>query len=94
MNRAIIASGIALALVGCTAAQIESGAAAVQASCARALPLANMALVLPVIGPYVAMGVQVGCGSADGIAKLVGNPSSAEWLAQQEAILKNALGKL
>jgi hypothetical protein len=82
-----------IVLAGCTATQIENGAAAVQSACAKILPLANLAIMIPTVGPFVAAGVQVGCGTADGIARLVGEPSSAEWLAQQEAILKNALGK-
>ena len=94
MRGSTLVAAVALGLAACTAAEIESGATAVQAGCARALPLANMAIVLPVIGPYVASGVQIGCGTASGIAKLVGEPSSAEWLAQQEAILKDAIGKM
>jgi hypothetical protein len=85
---------VGLGLVGCTPAQqAQVGAAldTVQAACNEALPLANLAIVIPTVGPFVAAGVQVGCGTAAGLAKLNADPTSAAWLAQQAAILKAAL---
>jgi hypothetical protein len=94
MHRKSLAAATLLAVSACTAAQIQDTSAAVQAGCAEALPLANLAIFIPTIGPAVAAGVQVGCGTASGVAKLVGDPSSAAWLGQQSQILKTALGKL
>lgn len=73
--------------------RIEGRAAAVEAACARVLPLAGAAIAIPAIGPSVALGVQVGCGGAQGIARLLQDPDSALWLAKQEEILKAAVSK-
>lgn len=94
---------LALTLLGalgaCSAATVQRDTAAVagfadqvQAACANAVPLAVLASGLPTVGPFIAAGVQVGCSSA-GVAKLVADPSSVDWLTQQAALLKQALGK-
>lgn len=97
MNR-LLALTIAGGLAACTPAQnaavvakIETVAGQVQNACASALPLANMAIALPVVGPYIAAGVQVGCGSAAAIDRLAADPNSVMWLDQQAAMLRAAL---
>ena len=96
---AIILSGCAAAPVTVSpatsgdVAAVASDAAAVQAACAEAMPYAAAAAFIPIVGTYVAAGVQVGCSTADGIAKLIADPTSAAWLGAQLQLLKNALGK-
>lgn len=76
-----------------TVLALASDAAAVQSACAEALPLASLAAIIPVVGAYVAAGVQVGCDTANGVAKLTADPSSAAWLGEQIQMLKQAMGK-
>jgi hypothetical protein len=59
--------------------------------CAKARPLAFLAMPLPVVGPYVAAGVEIGCGTAEGLARLRADANSAVWLAEQIGILREAL---
>lgn len=96
----IIAVATVLTLAGCAADQVQSGAAkvnaaatAVQAACADAIPLANAAIAIPTVGPFVAAGVQVGCTGA-GVARLASDPSSAAWLGAQSQIMRDALAKM
>lgn len=70
---------------------VADATASVQAACALAQPLADMAAALPVVGPFVAAGVTVGCTTSSGIAKLASDPSSAAWLGQQAQIMHDAL---
>jgi hypothetical protein len=81
-----------LALGSCTQAQFNSATSAIAIACADAMPLVPLALGIPTVGPFVAAGVQVACGTNAGLAKLAADPSSAEWLGQQIAIMKAALG--
>lgn len=103
--RNYLIAGTMLALAGCamvpvpvtpatqsTVTTIGADAAAVQQACAEATPLAALASAIPVVGIYVAAGVQVGCNTADGIAKLTSDPTSAAWLGEQIELLKTALG--
>ena len=96
MKRMVLLS--LLALAGCNPAQVASvqvEAAKVggelQAACAVALPLAGAAVVIPTVGPFIATGVQVGCGTASGLAKLAADPSSAAWVNQQIGLLRAAV---
>lgn len=93
----VFAAGLVAA---CTAAQLQQAtntAAGVsvelQTACALAMPLAQMATPLPTVGPFIAMGVTAGCGTAQGLAKLAADPSSAAWVGEQMAMLKAALHK-
>lgn len=81
------------ACTGNAVTDLQSNMAAVQQACAAVEPLVPLTLSLPTVGPFVAAGVQVGCGTAAGLAKLAADPSSVQWLAQQEQILKAALGR-
>jgi hypothetical protein len=85
-----------LALAACTgnvAVDAQRNSAAVAQACAVALPYASAALAIPTVGPFVAAGVQVGCMTNAGLAKLAADPSSVAWLNQQTAMLKQALGR-
>lgn len=97
---ATLAVGVALIVTACTTAQVDRAQqdiakvnTAVQQACAVAMPLAGLATPLPVAGPYIAAGVQVGCGTAAGLAKLASDPTSVAWLNQQVGLLRAALGK-
>lgn len=100
MFRKIIIMAIAAGgLAGCSAATVQRDvgqarqvAHSVKAACDLALPLAGMAAAIPTVGAFVAAGVQVGCGTEAGVAKLLDDPSSAAWLGQQAQMLKAALG--
>ena len=93
-------AGSLLALWACTpaqqaqfTAQAAGVSAELQSACALALPLAQMATPIPTIGPFVATGVTVGCGTAQGLAKLAADPTSAAWVGEQMQMLKQALGQ-
>jgi hypothetical protein len=101
----LIGAGLFL-LVGCapltpaqdaaaaaTVPRIEARAAAVDKACARVMPLAGLALAIPEVGPGIALGVRVGCGTARGMAKLLEDDESALWLGQQEQMLKAAIAR-
>lgn len=103
-----LALGLALSLGACASqaispqnaatasslvAQANAKSVAVEAACAEAQPLLPAAGLIPVIGGYVAAGVQVGCNTAAGLAKLTADPTSAVWLGEQIQIMKNALGR-
>jgi hypothetical protein len=89
-----------LALDACTAAQLTTAqdvlAAApadVQIGCGHALAAANLASgvvkggAANTVGSIIA-GVEVGCTTAEGVAKLAADASSADWLGQQAGMLK------
>jgi 3-oxoacyl-[acyl-carrier-protein] synthase III len=88
------------ALDACTPAQLTTArdvlAAApadIQAGCADALAAANLASGTVRGGAAntvrsIVAGVVVGCTTAQGIAKLAADASSAEWLGQQAGTLK------
>jgi hypothetical protein len=77
-----------------TAERIQRDVDAVQAACAEAMPIATMAGIIPVIGTYIAEGVKVGCGSANGVAALVERPGSAQWLGEQIQMMKAGLSRV
>lgn len=73
--------------------RIEARAAAVQTRCARIKQLAPLANAIPKAGPLIAIGAELGCDSAQGIARLVADPAGAERLARHEEALKAALAE-
>ena len=94
----IVALSLAALLTACTAAQLQQASntaagvsAELQTACALAMPLAQMATPLSTVGPFIAMGVTAGCGTAQGLAKLAADPASAAWLGEQMQMLKAAL---
>lgn len=74
-------------------AKLSSDLDAVNAGCKEAVPLANLADIIPVVGTYIAAGVNIACTTEAGVNKLLADPSSATWLGTQIQMLKNALGK-
>jgi hypothetical protein len=74
-------------------AEVQKVSAAVEAGCADARPLLPLAGLIPVVGGYIAAGVDVACNTQAGLAKLAADPSSAEWLCQQVQMMKDALRK-
>lgn len=78
-----------LALGGC--AQLNALSDKIDTLCARALPLAQLAMPIPVVGAYIAAGVTVGCTTADGLARLRADSGSAAWLGEQIGLLRAAL---
>jgi hypothetical protein len=88
MNKALVfAAGLALA----SCAQLQSASDKIAELCARAMPLAVLATPIPVVGPYVAAGVTVGCSTAEGLSRLRADAGSAVWLAEQIGILREVL---
>jgi hypothetical protein len=89
-----------LALDACNAAQLTTAqdvlAAApadIQIGCGDALAAANLASGIVKGGAAntfdsIVAGIEVGCTTAEGIAKLAADASSAEWLGQQAGTLK------
>lgn len=73
-------------------ADVQSGTAAVENACNAAMPFVPLTIGIPTVGPFVAAGVQAGCATNAGIAKLAADPSSVQWLQQQQAIMQRALG--
>ncbi len=82
---------VLFALASCTAAQLADGAARVALACAVAKPLAGQALAIPEVGIFVAAGVLAVCASDAAIQRAAADPSTAEWLDRQAAILNAAL---
>lgn len=64
-------------LVGCTTAQVDT----LDGLCGTAMTLA------PVAGP-IAPYIMVGCGTAEGLAKLASDPTSKAWVAKLIADVK------
>ena len=90
----LLAVGLTLSLTACTVSQQEwlhGKADQIELLCRRALPLAQAAAPLPVVGPYIAAGVTVGCATADGLSRLRADANSATWLAEQIGLLRAAL---
>ena len=79
-----------LLLGACTAAQVQTASADVQAACADILPLAQMASLIPQASS-IASGVIVGCTTASGVARLASDPTSTAWLGMQAQMLKDLL---
>lgn len=82
---------VALAMSSC--AQLESTTDRIAELCARATPLAQLAMPLPTVGPYVAAGVTIGCTTAEGLTRLRADAGSAAWLVEQIGLLRAALKK-
>lgn len=85
-----------LLLSSCTATQQASLTAVgdkIAEACAKAVPLAQMAAPLPVVGPYIASGVTIGCTTAEGLSRLRADANSAFWLMEQIGLLRAALGR-
>lgn len=85
---------IALGLSACSAAQtaqVETTAgkvdAALQIACSDALAVANLAGLVPGVGAVIPY-INVGCATADGLAKLAADPSSAAWVGQLTGMVK------
>lgn len=96
--RKMLLGGLAL-LAACTpqqqaqfTVQAAGVSAELQAACALAMPLAQMATPIPTVGPFIATGVVAGCGTATGLAKLAADPTSAAWVGEQMQMLKTAMG--
>lgn len=87
----IILTAAGLLLASCTQAQFTSATSQIASACAEVLPLANLAIGIPTVGPFIAAGVQVGCATDAGIAKLAADPSSQAWLGEQKAKLAAVL---
>lgn len=72
-----------VALAGaCTPQQqavITSASSAVEAACNEAVPIANAAALVPGVAPIAAY-VVAGCMTAEGLAKLAADPTSAAWV--------------
>lgn len=98
--RRFLTLAAAASLAACTATQVQQATttaagvnAKITAACAEAVPLANLAIGLPTIGPFIAAGVQIGCATNSGLARLAADPNSAAWVNQQIGLLRAALGK-
>lgn len=83
-----IAAGLILSLTSCATATDK-----ITQLCGVAMPFATLAMPLPIVGPYIAAGVQIGCTTADGLARLRADANSAFWLAEQIGLLRAALGR-
>lgn len=85
-----------LALSGCAAERtvrdVTVGADAVHLACSEAVPVAQMAVLIPGAGA-IAQGVVVGCQTADGLARLAAEPTSAAWLGEQTQMLKDLIAR-
>lgn len=86
-----------LALGACSAQQQQDFTAdaakvqpALQTACNDAMAIANIAGLVPGVGAIVPY-INVGCGTAEGLAKLAADPSSAQWVGEQIGTIK-ALG--
>ncbi len=76
-----------LLLASCaTQEQRTATSDAITAACTDIAPVLVVAGVIPAAGT-IAAGVQVGCFTAEGIAKLAADPASAVWIGQQKQIL-------
>jgi hypothetical protein len=78
----------AIILAACSPGQLsgfQTGAqkfdSALQIACSDALAVANLAGLIPGVGAIVPY-INAGCATADGLAKLAADPSSAAWVGQ------------
>lgn len=91
--------GLALVLAACSTAQIETSATAVQLACQDAMAAGSQAQAslkggaLDTANDIVANYVTPACGTADAIAKIAADPTTAEWLGALSTQLK-ALGAI
>ena len=98
MKNALISLAIAVALSGCTSAQIASGVATaskyqadVVAACTVAQDAASAAGTLTLVVPQVAAAaslVSASCGSEEAIAKIVLDPLTVAWLGTLTTTLR------
>lgn len=91
MMKQVLALAFGGLLASCSTVQNAQVASDIQAACAIAMPLAVAAAPVPVVGPFIAAGIQVGCGTAQGLANLAADPSSVAWVNQQIGLLKAGL---
>ena len=98
--RTFLAFAAAVSLAACTPAHVQravtavdKGTSTLETACAYALPLSNLAIGIPTVGPFIAAGVQVGCSTGAGLNKLAADPNSVAWLNQQIGLLRAATGK-
>jgi hypothetical protein len=75
-----------LLLGSCSAAQLTASSDAITVACEDARPVLAVAGAIPAAG-VIAIGLQVACFSAEGIARLAADPASAVWIGQQKQIL-------
>jgi hypothetical protein len=98
MKRNLAALGLALALAACSTAQIQTGASAVQLACQDAMAAGSQAQAslkggaLDTANDIVANYVMPACGTADAIAKIAADPTTAEWLGSLSTQLKTLEG--
>jgi len=85
--------GLALALIGCTTAQLDQTDDAIAKGCSDVLPLAKIAAFVPGIPALAATYIIAACDTADGLARLRADPASAAWLAKMKAEIDEALGR-
>lgn len=76
-----------LALASCTTAQQDK----IAELCDRAMPLASLTVMLPVVGPYISSGVTIACTVK--LPDLRKDPNFPVWLAEQIGLLRAALGR-
>lgn len=60
-------------------AVVTTASSAVEAACNEAVPIANAAALVPGVAPIAAY-VVAGCMTAEGLAKLAADPTSAAWV--------------
>lgn len=89
--RRVAAALIVLGVASC--AWLQAHQSDIDRLCATAVPLASAAMPIPIVGPFIAAGIPIACQTEQGLARLKADPSSAEWLAQQIAMLRQALGR-
>lgn len=86
------AAGAALILLGWLAVALSSCAppqrTALDLACADATVLAPLASGIPGAAAIVP-GVMIGCATAEGLARLAADPSSAEWVGHQIGSLRS-----
>lgn len=83
--------GIALGLGSCGQLDLVQGK--LDELCDKALPLAGSAMIIPTVGPYIASGIQIGCGTVEGLSRLKADSNSVAWVAEQIGLLRAALGR-
>ena len=94
MIRAIAIASAFAALTGCSSSQMASFQSqvnqvqpALQMACNDALTVANLAGLVPGVGAIVPY-INAGCATAQGLAKLAADPSSAAWLGELTGEIK------
>ncbi len=89
---------LALALAACTAAEIQTGATAVELACQDAAAAGSQAQAaakggaLNTVNGIVANYVTPACGTAEAIAAIAADPTTAEWLGSLSGQLTTLAG--